>query len=311
MKQHIFKRRLRLVFFAVYLAGFFWYLRTYLSDGRQAAIVIVGALLLGITVGLVVRLFRLKSVLVRAFGTDSIRDGRPDEFPLLDGAELERLTLAWEALGFERSSDRAGNANNARDGSTFTRILEHREQGALAEISQTFGRAKVLPFTAAAFSFWGEREPIFEAANRLKPILAAPPLPAPTSVPVAENPVALEAAEELWMLVTHNRAPNKFWKLMERGRTVSRRMEASATPDSLWRAHLQQRADVEARLNQPHLRGDLDALLRAHGLVLRAQLGARLQRTSAWKFAAAYISLAQLPAHHDGELPALTAQTHD
>ena len=310
MSKHILKRRLRLVVFGLYLVGFFWFLRTNLFDDGRAAIVIGGALLLGIALGFVVRCFRLKSALVRAFGTDSIRDGSPNEFPLLNVAELERLTLSWEELGFERSRDRASNPNNARDGATFTRVLEHREQGALAEISQTFGRAKIFPFTAAVFSFWGERGPIFAAAEQLQPTVAVAPLAAPTSASPSGKPVTLKADEELWVLVTHNRPANKFWKLMERGRTVSRRIEASASSE-LWRAHLEERTEVEARLKQAHLRGDLDALLWAHGTILRAQLGARLPQISSWQFVAAYVSLAQLPARYDGELPALAPQTHD
>ena len=298
MKKQILKRRLRLVFFAIYIVAFFWWMRATGFEGAGTAI--VGALVLGGALGLVGMSFRLKQIFLRSFAPQSLRAGSPAEFPDLDRAELERLTHAWQQLGFEPRGDRAGNMDNARGGQTFSRSFEHPAQGAVAEISQIFLPTQVVPFSSSVASFWGERAPVLQRAQQLRAAAPAPlaaPL-APTAAP------ALPDEMELWMLVTHNRAPNKFWVLMRQRRLLARRLPREATPEALWQAHQQQRADVGARLQLPHLRGDLEALLEAHGVVLSAQLRARLARTPAWKFGVARLSRAQSPARYDGELPA-------
>ena len=304
MKQQTFKRRLMLALFALYIGWFFWYLRTNVFSAQGATIYVGGALLVGAALGFVVSCFRLKSAFVRAFSSGSLREGTPDEFPLLDKTQLERLTLAWESLGFERR-DFAGNMDNPRGAPTFSRTFAHPTQNAVADISQSFSPAKVLPFTASVTSFWGERAAVIEAATRLQPVAGAPPLAAPVGETKAELPPELASEMQLWMLVTHNRLPNKFWSLMRQRRLISRRLERGATPETLWQAHLQGRAEVEARLNQPHLSGDLEPLLAAYSAVLSAQIHARLRRTPAWKFGVARFSLAKSPARYDGELPPL------
>ena len=304
MKKQIFKRRLRLVFFAVYLIGFFWFLHANLFDTGQALGYIAGALLVGTVIGWVVSGFRLKNIFLRTFSADSVREGRPDEFPLLDGTELERLTLAWEALGFERRRDMAGNLDNPRGAPTFLRTFEHPAHDAVAEISQVFAPLKVMPFTCAVMSFWGERASVMEAAHRLIPVAAAPPLAAPVGETPAPLPPEFVGELDFWVLVTHTRLPNKFWSLMRQRHIVSRRLERDSTPEQVWQAHLEQRENVETRLNQPHLCGDLEELLGAHSAVLSAQLYARLKRTPAWKFGVARLSFVPSPAHYDGELPA-------
>ena len=299
------KRKRRLLFLAIQLVALFWFLRTYVTDAWQATLLLAGALAFGLCIGLVALCFRLKRMMVRAFGPESVSDGYPAQFPRLDLAELERLALEWESLGFEHRCDRAGNRNNARDGNNFTRIFEHPDEGALAEITQQFGPEQTYPFSASVFSLWGEREPTLQAAQRIEAsATVAAPLAAPSGQPVAPIPVELDADKEIWLLSTHSRAPNKFWKLLARPRTLGRRLAPDATPAMLWSAHQEHRADVESRLKQPHLTGELVALLRSYGVVLRAQTRPILQRTPVWIFGAAHVSLAVPPANYDGELPA-------
>ena len=306
MQKQIFKRRLRLILAAVYLVAAFWWVSS--TSSASDGIMVVGiALLLGAALGFVVLSFRLKRAFLRLFAPGSLRIASIESFPHLDKTELERLTQSWQKLGFEPGVDRGGNMDNPKYGQTFSRVLEHPVQGAVAEISQLFSPTKAGPITLSVVSFWGARAPIFQMAGQIERAAAnainTPPLSAPVA-PLEDEPPELPDEIEMWLLTTHNRAPNKFWQLMRRKRLLSRRLTGDVTPETLWRAHLEQRAKVAVRLNSPHETGALEALLEAHGQVLSAQLHAHLKRTPAWKFGLARFSPAASPAVYDGELPA-------
>ena len=306
MKKQIFKRRLRLIFFPIYLIAAFWWVSSTGGAG-EAWVTIACALIIGGALGVIGLSFRLKTAFLKFFAPGSLRAGSADEFPLLDHAAWENLTQQWRELGFEPRTDRAGNMDNPAYGQTFSRTLEHPSQGAVAEISQQFLPAQIGPITLSVVSFWGERAPIFQMAEQLKRASIAPaaPLAAP-GVTGDDAATALQLPDEmeLWLLMTHNRAPNRFWPLMRQKRLLSRRVQGEIAPQELWRLHLEQRAPIEARLQLPHETGDLEPLLEAHGLVLSAQLRARLARTPAWKFGLARLRPAATPAVYDGELPA-------
>ncbi len=309
MKKQVFKRRLRWALSAIYMVAVCWWVSS--TEGvRAAAIIIAIALVLGGALGFVALSFRLKRVFLQFFAPGSLRAGSADEFPQLDRAVWERVTGEWRELGFEPSVDRAVNAENPAFGQTFSRTLEHPAQGALAEISQQFTPGSVGPLTLSVVSFWGERAPIFQMAAQLQELQRAQaatiaPLAAPDGArwDVAGVSPALPDETELWLLMTHNRAPNKFWSLLRHKRFVSRRVRGEVTPRELWQLHLEQRALVEARLRLPHEVGELEPLIEAHSVVLSAQLRRRLRRVPAWKFGLARLSLAAPPANYDGELP--------
>lgn len=303
MKKQIFKRRLRLAFAPICLTALFWWLIS-TSGAREALNIMAFALPVGGVLGLVGLSLRLKSAFSRFFAPGSLRIGSAEEFPHLDRAQWQQLTQLWQQLGFELRVDRAGNMENPAFGPTFSRTLEHRAQGAVAEISQMFLPNKIGPITLSLASFWGERAPVLQMAAQLQSAdNAKAPLAAP-GAPQAATAPGLPDEMELWLLITHNRAPNKFWPLVRQKRLLSRRMASDITPENLWRAHLEQRAQIEARLQLPHETDDMEKLLEAHALVLSAQLQARLKRTPAWKFGWVRLSRAHSPAVYDGELPA-------
>ena len=305
MKKLLFKRRLRLAFFAVYIIGLTWWLRTsYFGNTRESLISVGAAILVGTIIGLVALGFRVKQILLRSFAPGSVRAGSIAEFSLLQLNELERLTLAWQELGFEVCGDYAGNLDNPRAGQTFSRVFEHPSQGAIAEVSQMFTPTQIVPFSASVLSFWGERERLFESAAQLRRVAAPAPLAAPAQTSHAVAPVP---AMEMWTLATHNRAPNKFWPLMRQSRVVSRRLPRDASPAMLWQSHLETRGEVEARLHQTPLRGDLEPLLESYNLVASACICAQLNRVPAWKFMVARFSRAKAPAIYNGELPVSVA----
>ena len=301
MQKLLFKRRLRLAFFAVYIIGFTWWLSTTGLGNTGESLIYVGvAILVGGFIGQIAFGFRVKQILTRSFAPGNVRAGNVAEFPLLGLDELERLTLAWRDLGFEVRGDYAGNMENPRAGQTFSRVFEHPSQGAIAEVSQMFTPTQIVPFSASVLSFWGEREALLQSAAQLRALTAPAPLAAPTRTSDAAPPAP---AMEIWALATHNRAPNKFWPLMRQARVVSRRLPRDATPKTLWQSHLETRADVEARLHQAPVCGDLEPWLDAYNRVVSARICEQLSRTPAWKFALARFSRAQAPTIYDGELP--------
>ena len=305
MKKQIFKRRLRLAFLPVYLVGAFWWLST--NGGAREALWIIGvAFSIGLAVGLISLCFRLKKAFLKFFAPGSLRAGSAAEFPRLDSARWDDVTRQWSELGFEASVDRAGNMDNPTYGQTFLRVMEHPVEGAVVEISQQFLPAQIGEINFSVTSLWGERAPVFQTAAQLERAQSAPasPIAAPGALGVAATPSDWADETELWLLITHNRAPNKFWPLLRQKRLISRRIAGEIAPRELWQRHLQQRQSVESRLQMPHEVGDLQALLEAYGLVLSAQLRRRLERTPAWKFGWARLCPSAIPADYDGELPA-------
>lgn len=292
------KRKLLLAFGALYLLGFCAWSISLSLRGDQSALPTLGAfLVLGAFALAVSSCLHLKKLFVAAYRPNPSRGARPDEFSRLERDGLEQLTREWEALGFEQRGDHA-SGEDRRVGAVFSRRFEHPGEGAVVEIAQHLAPLRTMPWTSSATSFWGQHEPVLAAARTLEST-GVPPLSAPVT---SDEPSDVES--RLWVFVTHNRAPNRFWVLLRQSRLLSLRLEPGASPEAIWRAHRERRALIEARLGEPHLRGDLMALLEAHAVVLRASSLRRLSRTPAWKFGRALVSRALVPAHYDGDLPA-------
>ncbi len=291
------KHKLRLALVAVFLLAYFaWLIRNALSGDGVAILFLFGMpVVFAFTVSA-----GIKKNFLSAFQLHYLQNARAEEFPDLDTAQLAQLTRTWEELGFVFAGDTSAGTLGVGTGAAFSRSFEHPTEGAVAEITQQFAPLKTLPFTSSVMSCWGERAPVFEAARALERNFA--PLASPSDSSTSGAPDVEES--NLWVLITHNRPPNKFWPLLRRRRIASLRLPPGTAPEVLWPAHLERRAEVEARLQQPHLRGELAPLGEAHGQLIRAHLLQRMRRTPAWKFGAAFLSRAPVPARYDGELPA-------
>ncbi len=293
------KRKIVLALCALYLLGLCaWFIKNALEGDSSAIPTLVSTFVVGALVGVASVCFRLKKSFIAAFSPDKWGPGKADEFPLLEVAQLEQLTREWEELGFECSRDQVMSGANKSMGTAFSRTFEH-PTGAVAVVMQQFLPQKTLPFTSNVSTFWGERETVLDAARDVKSLEVAP-LALPTHLPTQVEP---DLRETLWVFLTHNHAPNKFWTLMRQKRLMSERLPPASSPQELWSAHQECRAQLEKRLGEPHLTGELVPLLDAHSCVLSARLSRQLKRTPAWKFGLAFISRAPVPAQYDGELP--------
>ena len=291
------KHKVLLALFAVYLLVYFAYVIRGVILGDRFALLI---LLVGVLVLILAGCAGIKKSFLVATRPHLRRPAQPEEFPTLDETALAQLTEQWQELGFVFTSDSAAGALGSRMGAVFSRVLEHPGEGALVEMSQQFAPLKTLPFSTSITSAWGEREAMLQSARALQPESA--PLAAPSGN--VNNDKGSIQEPPLWVFVTHNRAPNKFWPLMRQKRLMSERLAPASSPQELWQAHQERRALLESRLKEPHLTGELVPLLDAHGLVLNARLWRGLKRTPAWKFGMAVVSRAPIPAQYDGDLPA-------
>ncbi len=276
---------------------------SFLGNWRPFQFIVIG-LGIGVAIGVVISPVIIKRMLITMFSSYSYRPAHLDEFPHLDLPALERLTTQWESLGFVQRGDFLGNSANPKLGTWFSRQFEHQSEGAVVTLMQQFTPTKTLPLNSSVTSLWGQREGAQRDRLELERIAAAiPPIASPLPpAPEKQPPDDLK----FWASATHNRAPNRYFRLMRHPRVLGVRLEANTSPAQMWQFHRERATLIETRLGMAALRGDLPALLYAHGRVLNAILLRRIKATPAWKLA--LYSWNRKPASpiYDGELAPLS-----
>lgn len=247
---------------------------------------------------------QVKRMLITMFSSSDYRPATADEFPNLDVPELERLTTEWESLGFVQRGDSEGYSANPKLGNWFSRVFENESEGAIVQVLQQFTPTKTLPFNSSVASLWGQSDS--EPSDRLELEHRAeviPPIASPLS-PQPQKPVSDQL--NFWSYSTHNRAPNRYFRVMKHSRVLGARLDPTTTPAQMWEFHQKRAALINARLGTAALRGDISPLLRAHGRVLGDILVRRLRKTPSWKLAIYSLNRKPGPAITDGELAPLS-----
>ncbi|RYX83165.1 hypothetical protein EON83_15765 [bacterium] len=278
-----------------------------MGDARLLYQLFPAAIVVGLLIGLVVYAFRLKRLLISALSSRNRRAARADEFKFLDSPELERLTRQWEALGFVQCGEFT-DGNDAQN--SFTRLFEHGSEAAVVELTQQFLGAKALPLSSSVTSLWGDpevRTHVEQLAQRLDEITdSTAPLASPSSASTAAPAPEVDELP-LWLLITHNHAPNRYSPLFRQPRVIGARLPQNSSAADIWHAHLERSKLIEARLKKPLFRDELPLLIYAAGRVTSALIVKRLKATPLWKFIPyRFARDASVPTHHDGELAPLS-----
>ena len=178
-----------------------------------------------------------KQAILKAFPADAVPlPVSPDDFPLLDRAQLQTLTAKLQELGFVALCDYSTNSSGA-SASFFARVMLHDEQHCIVEINQPFPQGKAWPMSVQFQSFFGDgpQRTTFERS----------PLPSP-GAPL-EKPLP---DTNFWRYTTHNQRPYFLARLWRHPRFIGRRMRGGA-PSELWLMHLADREKIAARLDLP------------------------------------------------------------
>lgn len=295
----------RLIALLIWFAILVWALYSFLlGDWSGLRGIAIGAIM-GLAIILVMYPIRVKQMLLTIFSSYDHRSGTPDQFPNLDLPELERLTAEWELLGFVQRGDSEGYSANPKLGNWFSRVFENEGEGAIVEVMQQFTPTKALPLSSSVVSLWGQSNQVqsdrLELESRAE---AIPPIASPLP-PSAQAPKPISDHLNFLSSSTHNRSPNRYFRVMRHPRVLGARLEPTLSPEQMWQFHQKRVALIDARLGTPALHGDLTPLLRAHGRVLNDILVRRLRKTPALKLAMYSLNRKPPSPVYDGELAPL------